>query len=83
MEDEGAEYRQMNGVGETEHIAGLDRRDRKGKGLGSSKQVYRATLLQASFVGCITLRAPLSGTFLQALPYLVTPLKAGALFISA
>ena len=30
-----------------------------------------------------TLRASLSGTFLQTLPDLVTPLKAGALFISA
>ena len=56
MEDEGVEYRQMNGVGETEHIAGLDRSDRKGKELGSSKQVYRATLFQASFVGCMCVK---------------------------
>ena len=42
--------------------------------------------VRARALGCfnshITLRASLSGTFLQALPDLVTPLK-GALFISA
>jgi len=44
MEDKGVEYQQTNGVGETEHKAGRNQRDRKGGWLFSAVKVGRRIL---------------------------------------